>query len=124
MPDENQVASFDPNESQWQGLQLTDKAATQIEKLMAKDNSLLGIRLAIKPSGCAGFAYVLSMATEIDPDDLVFSHQGANLYVPLKAMPYLDGTEVDFISQGLNQMFQYNNPKVQSACGCGESFNV
>ncbi|HGY9610512.1 Fe-S cluster assembly scaffold SufA [Vibrio harveyi] len=119
----NSVDSFDPSSS-WQGLTLTDKAANQINKLLEKDESLCGLRLTIKPSGCAGYAYVLSIVDEVIADDLVYEHLGAKLFVPLDAMPYLDGTEVDFISQGLNQMFQYNNPKVQSACGCGESFNV
>ncbi|PAW09576.1 Fe-S cluster assembly scaffold SufA [Vibrio sp. V1B] len=119
----NSVDSFDPSNS-WQGLTLTDKAANQINKLLEKDESLRGLRLTIKSSGCAGYAYVLSTVDEVVAGDLAFEHLGAKLFVPLDAMPYLDGTEVDFISQGLNQMFQYNNPKVQSACGCGESFNV
>ena len=120
----NQVTSFDPNDESWQGLVLTDKAAAQINKLTSNDRSLLGVRLAVKPSGCAGFAYVLSMAKETSDDELIFKHLGACLFVPVEAMPYVDGTVVDFVSQGLNQMFQYNNPKVQNACGCGESFNV
>ncbi|MCG7499761.1 Fe-S cluster assembly scaffold SufA [Vibrio sp. Of7-15] len=120
----NQVTSFDPNDESWQGLELTDKAAAQINKLTSNDLSLLGVRLAVKPSGCAGFAYVLSMAKETSDDELIFKHLGACLFVPVEAMPYVDGTVVDFVSQGLNQMFQYNNPKVQNACGCGESFNV
>lgn len=124
MQNNSQVTNFDPNSEGWQGLKLTDKAAEQITKLVSNDMALLGVRLAVKPSGCAGFAYVLSMAKESHVGDLVFKHQGACLFVPVEAMPYVDGTVVDFVSQGLNQMFQYNNPKVQNACGCGESFNV
>ena len=79
----------------------------------------------VKPSGCAGFAYALSFAKDEPIEgDLEFIYQGASIFVPEKAMPYLDGTEVDFISEGLNQMFKYNNPNVENACGCGESFNV
>lgn len=124
MANENQVTSFDPSADSWQGLVLTDKAAVHICKLMRNDADVKGIRLDIKPSGCAGFAYALSVAKDIQDDELVFEHQGASLFVPLRAMPYVDGTTVDFVSQGLNQTFKYDNPKVQNACGCGESFNV
>ncbi|RXJ71757.1 Fe-S cluster assembly scaffold SufA [Veronia nyctiphanis] len=125
MADQTGLESFDPNAANWKGLTLTDKAAKRIKKLIDDDNQIIGLRLNVKPSGCAGFAYALSFAKD-EPikGDLEFIYQGASIFVPEKAMPYLDGTEVDFISEGLNQMFKYNNPNVENACGCGESFNV
>ena len=123
MSTNNPVDSFDPNSS-WQGLTLTDAAAKQICKLVENDTQLLGVQLLIKPSGCVGYAYALSTIAKPNNDDLIFEYQGAKLFVPISAMPYLDGTEVDYVSKGLNKMFEYRNPKVQNACGCGESFNV
>ena len=123
MSTNNPVDSFDPNSS-WQGLTLTDAAAQQICKLVENDAQLLGVQLSIKPSGCVGYAYALSTIAKPNDDDLIFEHQGAKLFVPISAMPDLDGTEVDYVSKGLNKMFEYRNPKVQNACGCGESFNV
>ncbi|MFD2177537.1 Fe-S cluster assembly scaffold SufA [Veronia pacifica] len=125
MANQSELESFDPKAANWRGLTLTDKAAGQIKNLMAGNSEVTGLRLDVKPSGCAGFAYALSFAKgEAESDELIFTHQGAHLFVPEKAMPYLDGTEVDFISEGLNQMFKYDNPNVENACGCGESFNV
>ena len=82
-----------------------------------------GLQL-VKQSGCAGFAYVLDLTREPADDDLLFERDGAKLYVPLKAMPFIDGTTVDYVREGLNQIFKFNNPKAQHACGCGESFGV
>jgi len=115
---------FDPNNS-WNGLTLTDTAAEQIKHLVANDTkNMVGIRLSTRQSGCAGYAYELTSVYEIDHDELVYEHLGAKVYVSMKDMPYLDGTEIDFVTQGLNQIFQFNNPKAQNACGCGESFSI
>ncbi|MBW6055206.1 iron-sulfur cluster assembly accessory protein [Escherichia coli] len=74
-------------------------------------------------TGCAGFGYVLDSVSEPDKDDPLFEHDGAKLLVvPLQAMPFIDGTEVDFVREGLNQIFKFHNPKAQNECGCGESF--
>ncbi|RWR03517.1 iron-sulfur cluster assembly scaffold protein [[Pantoea] beijingensis] len=117
-------ASFSPDDFVWKGLTLTDSAAQQIIALSAKDPHVKGLRLGVKQSGCAGFGYVMDLVKEPADDDLLYSHQGATLFVPLQAMPFVDGTEVDFVREGLNQIFKFNNPKAQHACGCGESFGV
>lgn len=91
---------------------------------MEQDPEVKGLQLSVKQSGCAGFGYVLDLTKQPASDDLVFEHDGALLFVPLKAMPFIDGTEVDFVREGLNQIFKFNNPKAQHACGCGESFGL
>ncbi|MCG8710079.1 Fe-S cluster assembly scaffold SufA [Brenneria sp. 4F2] len=118
------VGTFSLEENVWQGLTLTDSAAKQIKNLMQQDGAVEGLQLSVKQSGCAGFAYVLDLVRERAADDLLFEHDGAKLFVPLKAMPFIDGTELDFVREGLNQVFKFNNPKAQHACGCGESFGI
>ncbi len=119
-----QTDNFDPREFDWQGLKLTSAAAEQVKNLTASREGMLGMRLGVKQTGCAGFGYVLDTVKEPHKDDLVFEKDGARLYVPLSAMPFIDGTEVDFVREGLNQLFKFNNPKAQNECGCGESFGV
>ncbi|CAI1508604.1 iron-sulfur cluster assembly scaffold protein [Serratia ficaria] len=118
------VGTFSLDENVWQGIALSDSAVQQITKLMQQDPQVQGLQLGVKQSGCAGFAYVLDLTREPAEDDLLFERGGAKLYVPLKAMPFIDGTTVDFVREGLNQIFKFNNPKAQHACGCGESFGV
>ncbi|ASY79858.1 MULTISPECIES: Fe-S cluster assembly scaffold SufA [Pectobacterium] len=118
------VGTFSLDENVWQGLTLTDSAVKQIKNLMKQDDAVQGLRLGVKQSGCAGFGYVLDLVQEFETDDLVFERDGAKLYVPLKAMPFIDGTELDFVREGLNQIFKFNNPRAQHACGCGESFGI
>ncbi|WP_406894435.1 Fe-S cluster assembly scaffold SufA [Serratia marcescens] len=118
------VGTFSLDENVWQGISLSDSAVRQITKLMQQDPQVKGLQLGVKQSGCAGFAYVLDLPREPADDDLLFERDGAKLYVPLKAMPFIDGTTVDYVREGLNQIFKFNNPKAQHACGCGESFGV
>lgn len=118
------VGTFSLDENVWQGISLSDSAVRQITKLMQQDPQVKGLQLGVKQSGCAGFAYVLDLTREPADDDLLFEREGAKLYVPLKAMPFIDGTTVDYVREGLNQIFKFNNPKAQHACGCGESFGV
>ncbi|HAT4982596.1 MULTISPECIES: Fe-S cluster assembly scaffold SufA [Serratia] len=118
------VGTFSLDENVWQGISLSDSAVQQITKLMQQDPQVKGLQLGVKQSGCAGFAYVLDLTREPADDDLLFERDGAKLYVPLKAMPFIDGTTVDYVREGLNQIFKFNNPKAQHACGCGESFGV
>ncbi|WP_304163810.1 Fe-S cluster assembly scaffold SufA [Lonsdalea britannica] len=118
------VETFSLDENVWQGLTLTESAAAHIVRLMQQDSEVQGLRLSVKQSGCAGFGYVLDMVKQPDADEQVFQRDGARLYVPLKAMPFIDGTEVDYVHEGLNQVFKFNNPKAQHACGCGESFGL
>ncbi|WP_279023310.1 Fe-S cluster assembly scaffold SufA [Gibbsiella quercinecans] len=118
------VGTFSLDENVWQGISLSDSAAKQISKLMQQDPQVKGLQLSVKQSGCAGFGYVLDLTQAPAEDDLLFERDGAKLYVPLKAMPFIDGTTVDFVREGLNQIFKFNNPKAQHSCGCGESFGV
>ncbi|GAA3603020.1 MAG: Fe-S cluster assembly scaffold SufA [Gibbsiella quercinecans] len=118
------VGTFSLDENVWQGISLSDSAAKQISKLMQQDPQVKGLQLSVKQSGCAGFGYVLDLTRAPAEDDLLFERDGAKLYVPLKAMPFIDGTTVDFVREGLNQIFKFNNPKAQHSCGCGESFGV
>jgi len=118
------VATFSLDDNVWQGGTLTDSAAKQVNTLVTQDPEVKGLQLSVKQSGCAGFAYVLDLTKQPASDDLVFERNGARLYIPLKAMPFIDGTEVDYVHEGLNQIFKFNNPKAQHACGCGESFGL
>jgi Fe-S cluster assembly protein SufA len=121
---ESQSETFNPADFTWRGLTITPAAAEHIRALIRKQPELLGVRLGIKQTGCAGFGYVLDTVSEPAKDDLLFENEGARLYVPLQAMPFIDGTEVDYVREGLNQLFKFNNPKAQNECGCGESFGV
>ncbi|WP_437889060.1 Fe-S cluster assembly scaffold SufA [Phytobacter sp. V91] len=121
---ESQSETFNPADFIWRGLTLSPSAAEHIRALCSKQPGLLGVRLGIKQTGCAGFGYVLDTVSEPDKDDLLFENDGARLYVPLQAMPFIDGTEVDYVREGLNQLFKFHNPKAQNECGCGESFGV
>ena len=118
------VATFSLDDNVWQGVSRTDSAAKQVNTLVTQDPEVKGLQLSVKQSGCAGFAYVLDLTKQPASDDLVFERNGAHLYIPLKAMPFIDGTEVDYVHEGLNQIFKFNNPKAQHACGCGESFGL
>lgn len=118
------AASFSPDEFVWKGLTLTESAAKQILSLVEQDPEVKGLKLGVKQSGCAGFGYVMDLVKAPADDDLQFEQYGAKLFVPLHAMPFVDGTELDYVREGLNQIFKFNNPKAQHACGCGESFGV
>ena len=84
----------------------------------------LGLRLGVRTSGCSGMAYVLEFVDEANDDDIVFEDKGIKVIIDGKSPVYLDGTELDFVKEGLNEGFKFNNPNVSSECGCGESFNV
>jgi iron-sulfur cluster assembly protein len=105
------------------GITLTEKAATHVQNFLSKRNCL-GLRLAVKTSGCSGMAYALEFADALDADDLRFESHGVTLIIDQKSLPYLDGTELDFVREGLNEGFKFNNPNTKNQCGCGESFTV
>lgn len=115
----NAESEFTENEQK-----IADFLRANVSELVAKQPGMVGVRLGVKQTGCAGFGYVLDSVSEPDKDDLLFEHDGAKLFVPLQAMPFIDGTEVDFVREGLNQIFKFHNPKAQNECGCGESFGV
>ena len=103
---------------------LSDAAARHITKFLAKRGKGIGIRLGVKTTGCSGMAYKLEYADESEAEDMVFESHGLKVLVDPKSLPSLDGTELDFAREGLNEGFKFNNPNVKNECGCGESFNV
>ena len=103
---------------------LTEAAANRVSKFLASRGKGVGIRLGVRTSGCSGMAYVLEFADDAKDDDVVFEDHGVRVLVDPKSLLYLDGTEVDFGKEGLNEGFKFNNPNVKNECGCGESFNV
>ncbi|SHM10202.1 HesB/IscA family protein [Vreelandella subglaciescola] len=105
-------------------LNITPTAAEQIQHVLAERGEGLGLRVSIKPSGCSGYSYVLNFADEAAPDDISFEDHGARVFVAPDALDMLDGSEVDYVNEGLNRFFRFNNPNVQDECGCGESFTV
>ena len=103
---------------------VTEKAARHIQKTLDKRGKGVGLRLAVKTSGCSGMAYALEFADESQPEDLIFESAGVKLLVDPRSLPYLEGTELDFVREGLNEGFKFNNPNSKAECGCGESFAV
>ncbi|MFA5627305.1 MAG: iron-sulfur cluster assembly protein IscA [Thiohalomonadaceae bacterium] len=103
---------------------ITEAAARHVEKFLAGRGKGVGVRLGVKPSGCSGMSYVLEFVDELQADDQVFEGHGVKVIIDNKSLLYLDGTELDFAREGLNEGFKFNNPNVKDACGCGESFNV
>jgi len=103
---------------------MTPAAADHVRKFLSNRGKGLGLRLGVRTSGCSGMAYVLEFADELDSDDQVFEDHGVKVIVDPKSLLYLDGTELDYTKEGLNEGFKFNNPNVKDACGCGESFNI
>ena len=103
---------------------MTEAATERVKKFLQSRGKGVGLRLGVKTSGCSGMAYVLEFVDEIQPEDQVFDIHGVNIIVDSKSLIYLDGTELDFTREGLNEGFKFNNPNVRSECGCGESFSV
>ncbi len=103
---------------------LTEAAADRVTKFLANRGKGIGIRLGVRTSGCSGMAYELEFADAVEDDDLVFENRGVKVIVNPKSLVYLDGTELDYVKEGLNEGFKFNNPNVKNECGCGESFNV
>ena len=103
---------------------LSERAAKHVSNYIAKRGKGIGIRLGVKTSGCSGMAYKLEFADAAEDDDVVFESHGLKVLVDPKSLPYIDGTELDYAREGLNEGFKFNNPNVKDQCGCGESFNV
>ena len=106
------------------GVTLSERAAKHVANYLAKRGKGFGVRLGVRTSGCSGMAYKLEFVDEPQPEDVVFESQGVQVVIDPKSLPYLDGTELDFVREGLNEGFKFNNPNVKDECGCGESFNV
>ena len=103
---------------------LTEAAAQHVSNYLEKRGSGLGVRVGIKTTGCSGMAYVLEYVDESAEEDSVFQSNGVSVFVDPKSLVYIDGTELDFVKEGLNEGFEFNNPNVAGECGCGESFSV
>ena len=103
---------------------LTDSAADRVRAFLANRGRGVGLRLGVKKTGCSGFAYVVNYADEVANGDAVFETAGVKVIVDTDSLPYVDGTEIDFVRDGLNEAFKFRNPNVKGECGCGESFNV
>lgn len=106
------------------GITLTETAAERIKGFMAARGKGVALRLGVKTTGCSGMAYVMEYADVIEDDDMVFEDYGVKVIVNPKSLVYLDGTELDYGKEGLNEGFRFNNPNVKDSCGCGESFTV
>lgn len=103
---------------------LSEKAAKHVANYIARRGKGVGLRLGVRTSGCSGMAYKLEFADEITADDITFESHGVTVLIDPKSLPYLEGTELDYVREGLNEGFKFNNPNVKDQCGCGESFNV
>ena len=105
-------------------ISLTAAAAERVRTYLATRGRGVGLRLGVKKTGCSGYAYVVNYADEVAANDVVFEDQGVKVIVDSDSLRYVDGTEIDFVRQGLNEAFRFRNPNVRGECGCGESFNV
>jgi len=103
---------------------LTTSAAERVRSFLEKRGRGVGLRLGVRKTGCSGFAYVVNYADEVAAGDVVFEDRGVRVIVDPDSLRYVDGTEIDFVRQGLNEAFKFRNPNVRGECGCGESFNV
>ncbi len=103
---------------------ITERAAQHVAGFLQKRGKGVGVRLGVHTTGCSGMAYKLEYADAVHPEDSAFECNGVKILVDPKSLPYIDGTELDFVREGLNEGFRFNNPNEKNRCGCGESFNV
>ncbi len=103
---------------------LTENAATHVKNFLAKRGKGVGLRLGVRTSGCSGMAYKLEFADDVSADEVRFESCGVTVLVDAQSLPYLDGMELDYAREGLNEGFKFNNPNAKDLCGCGESFRV
>lgn len=105
-------------------ISMTPAAAERVRTFIANRGKGLGLRLGVKTTGCSGLAYVLEFVDELNQDDQLFNVDDVNIIIDGKSLVYLDGTQLDFVKEGLNEGFKFTNPNAKGECGCGESFNV
>ena len=121
----DEVKIHRPSEQKYQGVSVTDSAHKYFVEQLKKHSDNLGVRLYVKTSGCSGYLYQLDFVDDAEPDDIVFDiDDDLRIYVDKKSLTYVDGTELDYIQEGLNSKIAYRNPRAQGICGCGESFSV
>ena len=105
-------------------LTLTDAAVRKVQQTLKRRGSGVGIRVGVKTTGCSGLAYTLEYADEAASEDIEFESLGVKIYVDPKSLAYLEGTQLDFVREGLNEGFKFSNPNERDRCGCGESFRI
>jgi iron-sulfur cluster assembly protein len=103
---------------------LTESAVARVKSYLAKRGHGIGLRVGVRKTGCSGYAYVIDYADAVEDKDVVFEDRGIKVVVDPKSLELIDGTEVDFVKDGLNEAFKFRNPNVKGECGCGESFSV
>ncbi|TAK81481.1 MAG: iron-sulfur cluster assembly protein IscA [Betaproteobacteria bacterium] len=103
---------------------LTEQAASHVQAFLARRGKGVGLRVGVRTSGCSGLAYKLEFADAVNPEDHTFESRGVKVLVDPKSLQFIDGTELDYTREGLNEGFKFRNPRVKDQCGCGESFNV
>jgi iron-sulfur cluster assembly protein len=103
---------------------LTESAARHVSRYLTRRGKGVGVRLGVKTTGCSGLAYKIEYADDFAPEDVIFEGHGVKILIDPKSLPYLDGTELDFVREGLNEGFKFHNPLETDCCGCGESFRV
>ena len=104
-------------------ISLTDTAADRVRQFLDREGGS-GLRVGVRRTGCSGWAYVVQLAEAVKDQDIVFENKGVKVIVASESLAFLDGSEIDFVTEGLNQTFQFNNPNVTDECGCGESFTI
>ncbi len=105
-------------------ISLTDAAASRVRSYLDARGSGVGLRLGVTQTGCSGYSYVINYADEIADSDVIFEDKGVTVVIDPEALALIDGTEVDFVKNGLNEAFSFRNPNISGECGCGESFNI
>ncbi len=105
-------------------ISLTDAAADRVRNYLEKRGAVLGLRVGVTATGCSGYSYVINYAESIEDDDVIFEDKGVKVVIDPEALALIDGTEVDFVKNGLNEAFSFRNPNIKGECGCGESFTV
>ncbi len=105
-------------------ISLTESAAERVRNYLSDRGQGVGLRLGVTKTGCSGYSYVINYAEAIEDDDVIFEDRGVTVVVDADALALIDGTEVDFVKNGLNEAFSFRNPNITGECGCGESFNV
>ncbi len=105
-------------------ISITESAAKRVSAYLEKRGQGVGLRLGVRSTGCSGYSYVINYADSVDGEDVVFEDRGVKIVVDPAALKLIDGTEVDFVKNGLNEAFSFKNPNVTGECGCGESFNI
>jgi iron-sulfur cluster assembly protein len=105
-------------------ISLTDSAASRVLSYLDARGSGVGLRLGVTQTGCSGYSYVINYADEIADSDVIFEDKGVTVVIDPEALALIDGTEVDFVKNGLNEAFSFRNPNISGECGCGESFNI